>query len=110
MALNYFKFLKASILSSIDGWVDHKLDDCLLFLNGLAIYIFSVALLATFNWFGSTEIFWRAEINPSGFLVNSIAVASDRNLSNNPVVTQITAFWEFLPVAKALGWESSTTW
>ena len=61
------------------GCVDHKLEDDFLPLNGLTIYIFSVALLATFNWFGSPEILIRAEINASGFLVNSIAVASARN-------------------------------
>ena len=43
------------------------------------MYIFSVALLATFNSLGSLEIFCKAEIRPSGFLVNSIAVASAKN-------------------------------
>ena len=76
----YFIFLKASTLSSILGCVDHKLEEDFLPLKGLTIYIFSVALLATFNSLGSPEIFNRAEINPSGFLVNSTAVASAKTL------------------------------
>ena len=38
-----------------------------------------VALLATCNSEESPEIFCNAEIKPSGFLVNSIAVASAKN-------------------------------
>ena len=45
----YFIFLKASTLSSILGCVDHKLEEDFLPLKGLTIYMFSVALLATFN-------------------------------------------------------------
>ena len=62
----HFIFLKASTLSSILGCVDHKLEEDFLPLKGLTIYIFSVALLATFNSLGSPEIFKSAEIKPSG--------------------------------------------
>lgn len=66
------------------GWVDHILEDFFFpffesFLNGLTIYMFAVALLAVSNWFGSFSSFSRAEIKPSGFLVNSTAVASAKN-------------------------------
>jgi len=75
----YFKFLRASILSSILGCVDHNLEELFLFLKGVTIYIFSVALFATFSSLPSLDILVSAEINPSGFLVNSIAVASAKN-------------------------------
>ncbi len=76
----YFIFLKASILSSVLGCVENQLVFLFLFfLNGSAIYICAVALLAVFSSFGSLDIFCKAEINPSGFLVNSTAVASAKN-------------------------------
>lgn len=48
-------------------------------LKGDAIYICAVDLFAECSSFGSLDIFCKAEINPSGFLVNLTEVASARN-------------------------------
>ena len=80
----YLIFLKASILSAVLGWVDHKLEVFLFplspfFLKGLMIYILAVAELAVSNSLGSFSNFSKAEIKPSGLRVNSTAVASAKN-------------------------------
>ena len=47
-----------------------------MFLKGFSIYIKALLPLATSSSESSSEIFFKAEINPSGFLVKETAVAS----------------------------------
>ena len=61
-------FSNLFILFAVLGWVLNKLS-LSSFLKGSAIYIEAVALLAVVTTFGSLEIFFKALINPSLFLV-----------------------------------------
>ena len=80
----YIIFFKAFILSSVLGWVDQILEVFFLpllpsFLKGFTIYILAVAEFAYCNSLESSSSFWNADINPTGLLVNSIALLSAKN-------------------------------
>src|SRR5699024_1048983 len=75
-----YMFSKRSMRFSVDGCVAHRFLFFFLFLrflpNGLIIYIDAVASFASWTSLGTPLILRSALIKPTGFLVNSTAVAS----------------------------------